>query len=396
MRKYLIIVGLAIILLVGYFYQQNRPIPVKGYLVTKKDITETIVATGRIDLGNRINMAFQVGGIVDQLFVQEGQQVKAGDPLIELEDSAEKNRLELAKVNYDLALAFMKSKENEVLAEAREIYNQAKINSQTLYDRYLKLYSLVSIGGSSQNEVNNARSEWEVALSKEASAKTQLESLSSGGAVSDDAKARVEQARLQIREAEIALEQKILLSPIEALVYSISKNKGEYINPGETAISIGSAMGFVVADIDEKEHEKIKMDLDVFLSSQAEPNRVYKGKIDRISPSVNPQKGTIEIRVRLDDENVSLKPDAAMTVEIVINETKGVPAIPRSFLVEKEDGHYVWTDQEGKATLLKAINKPLLIGNYAIIDNLPEEAVLIEPGNFREGKNIQVEMLTSD
>lgn len=106
--------------------------------------------------------------------------------------------------------------------------------------------------------------------------------------MSDDAKARIEQARLQIREAEIALEQKILLSPINALVYSINKNKGEYINPGETAISIGSAMGFVVADIDEKEHEKIKMDLDVFLSSQAEPNRFYKGKIDRISPSVNP------------------------------------------------------------------------------------------------------------
>ncbi len=395
MKKYIILTGLGIIVLISYFYLQSRPLQVKGYMVTKKDITETIVATGRVDLGNRINMAFQVGGIIDQLFVQEGQQVKTGDPLVELEDSAEKNRLELAKVNYDLALAFMKSKENEVLAEAREIYNQAKINSQTLYDRYLKLYSLVSIGGSSQNEVNNARSDWEVALSKEASAKTQLESLSSGGAVSDDAKARIEQARLQIREAEIALEQKILLSPINALVYSINKNKGEYINPGETAISIGSAMGFVVADIDEKEHEKIKMDLDVFLSSQAEPNRFYKGKIDRISPSVNPQKGTIEIRVRLDDENASLKPDAAMTVEIVVKETKGVPAIPRSFLVEKKDGQYVWTDQEGKAILLKAIN-PLIIGNYAIIDNLPEETILIEPGNFREGKNIQVEMLTSD
>ncbi|HAX98219.1 MAG TPA: hypothetical protein DCY12_04865 [Candidatus Atribacteria bacterium] len=395
MKKYIILTGLGIIVLISYFYLQSRPLQVKGYMVTKKDITETIVATGRVDLGNRINMAFQVGGIIDQLFVQEGQQVKTGDPLVELEDSAEKNRLELAKVNYDLALAFMKSKENEVLAEAREIYNQAKINSQTLYDRYLKLYSLVSIGGSSQNEVNNARSDWEVALSKEASAKTQLESLSSGGAVSDDAKARIEQARLQIREAEIALEQKILLSPINALVYSINKNKGEYINPGETAISIGSAMGFVVADIDEKEHEKIKMDLDVFLSSQAEPNRFYKGKIDRISPSVNPQKGTIEIRVRLDDENASLKPDAAMTVEIVVKETKGVPAIPRSFLVEKKDGQYVWTDQEGKAILLKAIN-PLIIGNYAIIDNLPEETILIEPGNFREGKKIQVEMLTSD
>ena len=395
MKKYIILTGLGIIVLISYFYLQSRPLQVKGYMVTKKDITETIVATGRVDLGNRINMAFQVGGIIDQLFVQEGQQVKTGDPLVELEDSAEKNRLELAKVNYDLALAFMKSKENEVLAEAREIYNQAKINSQTLYDRYLKLYSLVSIGGSSQNEVNNARSDWEVALSKEASAKTQLESLSSGGAVSDDAKARIEQARLQIREAEIALEQKILLSPINALVYSINKNKGEYINPGETAISIGSAMGFVVADIDEKEHEKIKMDLDVFLSSHAEPNRFYKGKIDRISPSVNPQKGTIEIRVRLDDENASLKPDAAMTVEIVVKETKGVPAIPRSFLVEKKDGQYVWTDQEGKAILLKAIN-PLIIGNYAIIDNLPEETILIEPGNFREGKKIQVEMLTSD
>lgn len=137
MKKYIILTGLGIIVLISYFYLQSRPLQVKGYMVTKKDITETIVATGRVDLGNRINMAFQVGGIIDQLFVQEGQQVKTGDPLVELEDSAEKNRLELAKVNYDLALAFMKSKENEVFAEAREIYNQAKINSQTLYDRYL-------------------------------------------------------------------------------------------------------------------------------------------------------------------------------------------------------------------------------------------------------------------
>jgi HlyD family secretion protein len=392
MKKYLIIVGLAIILLVGYFYQQNRPIEVKGYLVTKKDITETIVATGRVDLGNRINMAFQVGGIIGQLFIQEGQQVKAGGPLIELEDSAEKNRLELAKVNYDLALVNMKSKENEVIASAREQYNQAKINSQALYDRYLKLYSLVSIGGSSQNDVNNARNEWELAFSKESSAKAQLDSLLSGGAASDEVKARIELARLQIREAEIDLEQKILLSPIDAIVYSIPKNKGEYVNPGETAISIGSAMGFVVADIDEKEYEKIKTGLDVYLSSQADPNRTFKGKIDQVSPSVNPQKGTIEVRVRLDEENINLKPDAAMTVEVIVKETKGVLAFPRSFLVEKLDGQYVWIDNQGKAKLLKMTN-PVYVGDNAIIENLLEETVLIEPGNFREGRKIQVEML---
>ena len=279
---------MAIILLVGYFYQQNRPIEVKGYLVTKRHYRNHC-RNWKSGLGKRINMAF-AGGIIGQLFIQEGQQVKAGDPLIELEDSAEKNRLELAKVNYDLALVNMKSKENEVIASAREQYNQAKINSQALYDRYLKLYSLVSIGGSSQNDVNNARNEWELAFSKESSAKAQLDSLLSGGAASDEVKARIELARLQIREAEIDLEQKILLSPIDAIVYSIPKNKGEYVNPGETAISIGSAMGFVVADIDEKEYEKIKMDLDVFLSSQAESNRIFKGKIDRISPSVNPKR----------------------------------------------------------------------------------------------------------
>ncbi|NLJ37587.1 MAG: HlyD family efflux transporter periplasmic adaptor subunit [Candidatus Atribacteria bacterium] len=394
MRKYLIILGLVIILLGGYLYQQNRPIRVNGYLLIKRDITETIVATGRVDLGNRINMAFQVGGIIDQLFVQEGQQIKAGDPLIELEDSAEKNRLELSKVNYDLALAFMKSKENEVIASAREQYNQAKITSQALYDRYLKLYSLVSIGGSSQNEVNNARNDWELALSKELSAKAQLDSLLSGGAASDEAKARVELARLQIREAEIALEQKILFSPIDAIVYSIPKNKGEYVNPGETVISIGSAMGFVVADIDEKEYEKIKMGLEVFLFSQADPNRIFKGKVDRISPSVNPQKGTIEVRVRLDEENINLKPDAAVTVEVIVNETKGVLAFPRSFLVEKLDGRYVWTNNQGKAKLVKVSNL-LFIGDYAASENLPEQTVLIEPGNFREGKKIQVELLSS-
>ena len=42
MKKYLIIVGLAIILLVGYFYQQNRPIQVKGYLVTKKTLPKPL------------------------------------------------------------------------------------------------------------------------------------------------------------------------------------------------------------------------------------------------------------------------------------------------------------------------------------------------------------------
>jgi len=394
MKKYLILIGLGIIVLVSFFYLQYRPLQVKGYMVTKKDITETIVATGRVDLGNRINMALQVGGIIDQIYVQEGQQVTLGEPLIELKDSAEKNRVELARINYDLALANMKSKENEVIASAREQHNQAKINSQALYDRYLKLYSLVSIGGSSQNDVNNARNEWELAISKESSAKAQLDSLLSGGAASDEAKARIELARLQIREAEIDLEQKILLSPIDAIVYSIPKNKGEYVNPGETAISIGSAMGFVVADIDEKEYEKIKTGLDVYLSSQADPNRTFKGKIDQVSPSVNPQKGTIEVRVRLDEENINLKPDATMTVEVIIKETKGALVFPRSFLVEKLDEQYVWIDNQGNAKQLEVTN-PTFIGDYIIVENLLEETVLIEPGNFREGRKIQVEMLTN-
>ena len=84
MKKYLILIGLGIIVLVSFFYLQYRPLQVKGYMVTKKDITETIVATGRVDLGNRINMALQVGGIIDQIYVQEGQQITLGEPLIEL------------------------------------------------------------------------------------------------------------------------------------------------------------------------------------------------------------------------------------------------------------------------------------------------------------------------
>jgi multidrug efflux pump subunit AcrA (membrane-fusion protein) len=148
----------------------------------------------------------------------------------------------------------------------------------------------------------------------------------------------------------------------------------------------------VVADIDEKEYEKIKTGLDVYLSSQADPNRTFKGKIDQVSPSVNPQKGTIEVRVRLDEENINLKPDAAMTVEVIVKETKGVLAFPRSFLVEKLDGQYVWIDNQGKAKLLKMTNL-VYVGDNAIIENLLEETVLIEPGNFREGRKIQVEML---
>ena len=73
-----------------------------------------------------------------------------------------------------------------------------------------------------------------------------------------------------------------------------------------------------------------------------------------------------------------------MTAEVIVKETMFLHF--SFFLVEKLDGQYVWIDNQAKQSCLKMTN-PVYVGDNAIIENLLEETVLIEPGIFAKEEN---------
>ncbi|MGC8778678.1 MAG: HlyD family efflux transporter periplasmic adaptor subunit, partial [Candidatus Caldatribacteriaceae bacterium] len=138
----------------------------------------------------------------------------------------------------------------------------------------------------------------------------------------------------------------------------------------------------------EREYKKIRVGMNALVSEQANSKKeVLTASVLSISPAVDPAQGTIEVTLSLDEGSVSMKPDAAVNVEIVIREEKGVMALPRRYLSFQDDETIVWTAKEGKAYPLLLSNLEYLNGWVKIAD-LPSGTVLLDPKGLQSGKRV--------
>lgn len=330
MKKPVVVILLIVILLAAlgggwWWYQSSRQQPLTLY--------------GNVDI-RTVNMSFRVGGRLASLTVDEGDSIRAGQTLGELDRAPYENALLQAQANvstaqaqYDLMMAGYRSEE---IAQAAAAVNQAQAAydyAQNFYQRQLGLRASSAI---SANDLENARSSRDQAQATLKSAQDKLRQYRAGNRPQEiaQAKASLEQAQAAQAQAKLDLHDTVLTAPSDGTLMTRAVEPGTMLNAGGTVLTLSLTHPvWVRAYVDEKNLGQAQPGQAVLLYTDSRPDKPYHGKIGFVSPSAEFTPKTVE--------TPDLRTDLVYRLRIVVTDADGAlrQGMPVTVSFDNGNGH---------------------------------------------------------
>ncbi|HIE8712166.1 TPA: secretion protein HlyD [Klebsiella variicola subsp. variicola] len=312
MKKPVVVILLIVILLAAlgggwWWYQSSRQQPLTLY--------------GNVDI-RTVNMSFRVGGRLASLTVDEGDSIRAGQTLGELDRAPYENALLQAQANVSTAQAqydlMMDGYRAEEIAQAAAAVKQAQAAydyAQNFYQRQLGLRASSAI---SANDLENARSSRDQAQATLKSAQDKLRQYRAGNRPQEiaQAKASLEQAQAALAQAKLDLHDTVLTAPSDGTLMTRAVEPGTMLNAGGTVLTLSLTHPvWVRAYVDEKNLGQAQPGREVLLYTDSRPDKPYHGKIGFVSPSAEFTPKTVE--------TPDLRTDLVYRLRIVVNDADG-------------------------------------------------------------------------
>ncbi len=342
MKRRLILVALVILILVAVLF----------FVFSKEGGRSDSIQTAGVVEGLEVNISPMVPGTISKEWCKEGDTVKQGDTLIELESGDLKASVEEALAGVEKAKAEVRvsgsaikaSKANVTNAEAEIKNAQADVEKaraemeeakrhmdrlQALYEREVVSKESSEVAATDYDRTlanyDASKANLMAAFSRRDAAAAQLTTAESQ---LESAKANVWQSEANLSYARAKLAQTIIKSPIPGAVVFKALEQGEWVSPGVTILTIVDlATLYVRADVDETMIGDIALNSEAIISSEGSGGRVFKGRVSEIGRYAGfaTQKDvlrgrqdikTFRVKIAVEDSGGFLKP--GMTVEMDI------------------------------------------------------------------------------
>ncbi|KUO58049.1 MAG: hypothetical protein APF84_18675 [Gracilibacter sp. BRH_c7a] len=416
----LIIGGISVIKNLG-----DEPVvnPVMISVVQKGDVKKVITATGTASLSQVMPLSFEAGGTIQEIYVNEGEVVEEGQPLVRLDTTTLEQELKEATENLASAQAGYEQtlgdqerrlKSNLVSAEKSLLTAQQKADPFYLENQYYlaelnfkaageKLATAQSSGESDTYQLQIALSqaqldlieaknrrdggavkELEVAQEEYDAALKAKQDFENG--VSSDyltARAQLTQSETRFLEAQENLSNAILEAPMAGTIISSEVELYQNVSEESKVISLVSdPKDFTVkASVDQTEIADIKVGQKVELTLDTIPDKVIVGTVSSVSLTGTNSQNVITYSVKIDVDEPSdlLRDQMNVNVLITTKEVKDVLTIPSQALT-----------MQGNATgVMVTDSKVDLSQGPTALEDIESRFVPIELG-LDDGKNAEV------
>ena len=292
----------------GETTEEIKITPVEVETVTTGSIEETIELTGWIRANQLVHVASKVAGRVESLHV-----LTDGNDMVPVEEGVSVSKgQQLAVIDHDIYLAQLAAAEASVKAREVELKDGEREKK-----RIIGLFQ----GGSVTEQTKDKA----VTAAELAAASLSL------------AKANLELARLNLRESTI-------VSPIDGIVTAKHIDLGNMIRAGERLVTVADMETVkVVVPVAEKYAPEVSVGMPVRISVDAYKDREFDAKIYSIHPALDDQTHTMQIEIRLNNEQLLLKPGMFARVTLIMKQKENVVIIPRDVILGgKIDKPYVY------------------------------------------------------
>ena len=299
--KYLIIILLVLAVGFALFRWWQGPV-LPSYTITSMPLVQNVVATGRVATVSRAQVGSEISGVVLQRLVQEGDQVSPGDLLVVLKSDellaqvrqAELTLTELATSTRPQAVAALASAKAQLEQASREAVRRRNAEAGIL----------------SAEEIEHAVEAERVARNNFETARLKAAALAPG---------QVEEASLrqQLAVAQAQLAKTKIRAEVVGTVLTRNVEPGDLVQPGQTLFTIALKGNTEIrVPLDERNLPQLALQQNATVITDAYPDQSFPARINFIAPSIDPQRGTVEVRLTVNPVPDFLRQDMTVSVNV--------------------------------------------------------------------------------
>ena len=295
---------------IATYFANNKPPPaqVSAAEVETEAVARFATGIGSVAAVHQVTINPEVGGRVTKIFFEAGASVKAGDPLVQLNDAPERGDL----ASYE--------------AQARW--------AQTTLERSSQL------------------------------AQRQFEARETV----DQKQSQLDQARAMIIKTEAVIAQKLIRAPFSGHLGTRQAEVGQYLTPGAPIVTLTDlATLYVNFTLPSQMRAQISAGQRVTVTADAYPGRIFSAEITTIEPQISADTRTMTVQATMPNPDDALLPGMFVNAAVVLPPQTDVMVLPEtavdytlygdSVYVIREDGK----DANGKP-ILKAVRTPVKTG----------------------------------
>ena len=287
--------------------------------VVRRDFVQSVVASGHVETPHRVTIGAQITGTVVRVPVTDGQSVKVGDLLVELESA------ELRAVQRQAELAVVQAQAQrrqvrEVQAPiAEQALRQARANLATVRSTWQRNQDLFRQGFISAAALDQFRNAVELADAQVRTAQTQLDAAQPAGSDSLLAEAAVAQAMAGSDAARARAGYTGIRAPVAGTLIGRNVEAGDVVQPGRLLMTL-SPVGRtqLVVAIDEKNLHLLALGQKALVSADAYPQQRFAAEVAYINPGVNALTGSVDVKLAVASPPAVLSQDMTVSIDIEV------------------------------------------------------------------------------
>jgi HlyD family secretion protein len=323
---------------------------VQAYAVEGRSVVQRVVSSGRVRPPARVELASLIIGRVARVAVREGDRVAAGALLVQLEDAEAAAALRQAQGKVAEAAARLEQLQGVTGRLAAEALRQAELRVGDAESALARTRQVAEAGGSSSAALEDAERAVAAARSQRQAAAAQAGSTSAGAEVRLTA-AALSQAEAAGALAAAKLEETRLRAPAAGVILTRDVEPGDVIPPGRQVLSmvVDGALQ-LVAQVDEKNLAFLKPGLPARAAADAFPGDGFAAEVATLSPSVDPARGTIEVRFSVPSPPPYLRADMTVSVSVEVGRRERALVVPTEAVRDPTGAPWVLAVAGGRVT----------------------------------------------
>ena len=305
--------------------------------VTRGDVARSVVATGKIQPITKVEVKSKASGIVEKLYVDINNVVHKGQQLAQLDQQEIVAQVEAQRAQLGAAQANVGTYEANI--------EQDKVNAAApdlpMYKLTLERnQEMAKDGIVSQQALNDANKDYLAALTRRDSSHAQI---GVDTARLRQAKAQVAQSQASLKQLEEQLSYTTIVAPMDGVILSRDVEIGDAVSSilvlGSTATLVMTEGDvnevYVQGKVDEADIAHVYMGQPARIKVESFRDRVFNGKVTKISPMGVEKDNvtTFEVRVSINNPNGELKALMTANAEILLDEHKNVLTVPENAVV---------------------------------------------------------------
>jgi HlyD family secretion protein len=375
----------------------------------RENIVASISSNGKVEPISPFVMRAQLDTFVDKIHVVEGQAVKKGQPLLELnvkdaEAQLAEARSKLLRAQNDLKVAKSGGR-SDAAAQAAGALSTAVAQRDRLQRSHDALLRLIEQHAATKDELAANDVELTKAQSEVARLTAAKQEFDRGVNLdANQAPLLVQQAQSEVAALEAKVRNGHITAPSDGTLYSLRVKTGDYVRVGDLLTEMADLRQVRVrAFIDEPELGALEPNQPVRITWDALPNRVWMGKTETIPKQVVARgtRSVGELLCAVDNAKLELLPNINVNVRINSKERDNVLAVPRGSVEAEGNQRYVYVVKQGEFGKAKLEKREVHVGiadstNYEVMSGLQQGEMVALPGDVDLKDGMAVKIMNTD